>query len=283
MAAVFAISAVIDWAALPRPSTIAFPIAVAAALATLGATTSPGFAAPLTGVLTLCFAYLGLTQPPGSALFGLPFAATTLVIVYGRIDGRVAVRVIMGALVWVLLAELLARYARRHEVLTAALRAEANRDDLTGIANRRDLTGRLAATGPNDVIAICDLDHFKRINDTLGHAAGDRILADFGALLRSDLRAQDYCARYGGEEFVLVLPRTTPELAHRVIGRLQQRWATIMPDITFSAGIAARGDQPSVDTALLAADIALYEAKSAGRNRVVGAGAAERATVGPTG
>jgi diguanylate cyclase (GGDEF)-like protein len=85
---------------------------------------------------------------------------------------------------------------------------------------------------------MCDLDHFKRLNDTQGHAAGDLILAEFGLVLQTCLREGDYAARYGGEEFALLLPQTTTSQTTAALQRLHQGWAILQPDITFSAGSA---------------------------------------------
>ncbi len=116
-------------------------------------------------------------------------------------------------------------------------------------------------------MVICDLDHFKALNDRLGHAAGDRVLSDFGTLLRVGLRDGDYAARYGGEEFALVLLATTGAQAGAVTDRLRERWDVLQPGTTFSAGTATM-DASATSTADLvaAADAALYAAKADGRN-----------------
>jgi diguanylate cyclase (GGDEF)-like protein len=114
---------------------------------------------------------------------------------------------------------------------------------------------------------ICDLDHFKRLNDTQGHAAGDRVLAEFGMVLHSCLREQDYAARYGGEEFALLLPATGISQAAATLARLRQCWSLLQPGVTFSAGLASFGPNQSAAEVLAIADQALYAAKAAGRNR----------------
>ena len=172
--------------------------------------------------------------------------------------------------------------AHRHRVLARELDADVHRDPLTGLGNRRELARRwpqlltqAAAEGTPLAVAMLDLDGFKRVNDTLGHAVGDRVLVALAGLLRTHTRAADLVARMGGEEFLLALPDTTPERALEVCERLREQvaafdWTVLGPglQVTISAGLAC---SPPVDRALLAetADAALYRAKSAGRNRVM--------------
>ncbi len=111
---------------------------------------------------------------------------------------------------------------------------------------------------------MCDLDHFKVINDRDGHGAGDRVLAGFGNLLRASLRGEDLAARHGGEEFVSVLVETSPEAALDVLARMRSRWEIVCPGTTFSAGIASVST--TVANAITSADEALYESKNNGRN-----------------
>lgn len=267
MALLLIVSLGIAWSRLPSSTTMIFPGLVCGALAALGLT-SPGFAAPLTGVLTLCFAYVGLTQPLRTGLVCLPVAAATFLCTYGDIGAAVTVRLLIALFIWGVLAQLLARLVRRQVTLTALLSGEARHDELTGIANRRDLDARMQAAGPGDTLVMCDLDHFKRVNDTLGHSGGDRVLAEFGAMLRVALRSGDYCARYGGEEFLLILPNCTSTQARALLGRLQHQWGTLQPTVTFSAGVATCTHDRSALETLARADALLYAAKAAGRDRV---------------
>ena len=128
-------------------------------------------------------------------------------------------------------------------------------------------------------VAMCDLDHFKRVNDAFGHPAGDSVLAGVGEVIRRTLRATDIAGRYGGEEFLLVLPGTDLDgagmLAERVRAAIEQRefdvGAEASHSITMSVGVAALGEGRSVEALVTAADDALYEAKGNGRNRVAAA------------
>ena len=119
---------------------------------------------------------------------------------------------------------------------------------------------------------MCDVDHFKRVNDRHGHHAGDQILRDIAAALDNSRRASDIAARYGGEEFAVVLPETTCKGAFVLAERFRravQRAPWPKRAITISAGVAAIDvDTGSPRDLLQAADQALYSAKQTGRNRV---------------
>jgi diguanylate cyclase (GGDEF)-like protein len=149
---------------------------------------------------------------------------------------------------------------------TERLEEETQHDRLTGLANRRVLDRVLPRAGSGVVIMI-DLDHFKRVNDTGGHAAGDAVLEGFGRLLVREVRATDTCCRVGGEEFVIVAADAEVSDALQLIGRIRAAWAKAAPQpVTFSAGVAAVSS-PGGTSALLAADRALYRAKALGRDR----------------
>ncbi|MGQ5460163.1 GGDEF domain-containing protein [Ramlibacter sp. MAHUQ-53] len=176
------------------------------------------------------------------------------------------------------LRELLAQ----KEQSRVALEELASQDDLTGLLNRRKFMEMAQAEISRDhrhrrpvVVVMADIDQFKAINDTYGHAAGDRVLKAFAALLKGGLRETDVVGRIGGEEFALVLPEVAPEIAARLVERIRQQFAQRPIDLgegrtlhaTFSAGIGDASDV-SLDAALRRADAALYEAKAQGRNRV---------------
>jgi diguanylate cyclase (GGDEF)-like protein len=157
-------------------------------------------------------------------------------------------------------------------------------DPLTGIANRQAVLGRVdeeiaraARYGHPLSVVLVDLDHFKRLNDTHGHAAGDRVLHHVAQLLNANVRAVDLAGRYGGEEFLVVLPETDVDAAgslaeklRRIVGSSTVR----MPDgeqlsITLSAGVAGGlGAVLQSDALVRDADAALYSAKALGRDQV---------------
>jgi diguanylate cyclase (GGDEF)-like protein len=163
--------------------------------------------------------------------------------------------------------------------LQRALLQQTLTDPLTGAYNRRHLAQQLALLtrtgsdvyGMNALLAI-DIDHFKSINDQLGHAAGDAVLVAMVAALSSRKRQSDMLFRTGGEEFVLLLPRTSAHDAQQVAEALRQRIAgtDLLPGhpITVSIGVGVQQPQYSADDWLGAADRALYQAKHNGRNRV---------------
>jgi len=169
--------------------------------------------------------------------------------------------------------------------LREALRKQAIYDSLTGLFNRHylDETLRLALrhrwlSGEPLVVAMLDLDRFKRFNDDYSHEAGDVVLRAVGELLRGTLRASDLACRYGGEEFTVVMPDSTLNDARIRLDTLRQAVMQLhlgyqdrdLPAITVSIGVAAAQPKETDIAALLGrADAALYQAKKEGRNRVV--------------
>jgi two-component system, cell cycle response regulator len=158
-------------------------------------------------------------------------------------------------------------------------------DSLTGLYNRRYMEAHLRSLvdeakvkGRNLTVLIADIDHFKRINDTYGHDAGDLVLKDFAHRLQQNMRGIDLTCRIGGEEFVILMPDTDLELAGQIAERLRAQIAQVpfsidrmtTIDVTASVGLASfdtAADTPEV--LLKRADKALYAAKRGGRNRVV--------------
>ena len=163
------------------------------------------------------------------------------------------------------------------------LESEAGHDFLTRLPNRRTLDERLAAEvervkryGGTFSILVVDIDHFKQVNDTHGHLAGDRILRAVGHLMDQQKRASDFLGRFGGEEFVFLLPETGADsarmLAEKIRGKVgdsKLRYEQKKLRITISAGVAEfLPNSDSAKTLLARADEALYRAKELGRNRV---------------
>jgi diguanylate cyclase len=161
---------------------------------------------------------------------------------------------------------------------------EATTDALTQVANRRGLAAafdtelaRMAREGEGTAtlsMALIDIDNFKKLNDSLGHAAGDQALRALSAAVKERLRPGDHLARFGGEEFVVLLPATGDLEAQDVLNRLQRSLTAslFMHDdkevfVTFSAGVTAWRPGEALDAALERADEALYEAKRTGKNR----------------
>ncbi|OGR35969.1 MAG: hypothetical protein A2051_12565 [Desulfovibrionales bacterium GWA2_65_9] len=170
-------------------------------------------------------------------------------------------------------------------VATAQIERLAQTDALTGALNRRGLEvlgaealRKSREQGRSAAVIMLDLDWFKQVNDTLGHATGDELLRSVAALCSGSLRADDVFARYGGEEFVVVAPFTDVDEAERLAQRMRQAIegarfaATGEAPVTASFGVASSLGSP-LRALIEAADVALYAAKEAGRNQVVVAGA----------
>jgi diguanylate cyclase len=161
---------------------------------------------------------------------------------------------------------------------------EVSTDALTQVANRRGLAQafdaeaaraqRAEGDAASLAVALIDIDNFKKLNDSLGHAAGDQALKALAAAVRDRLRPVDHLARFGGEEFVVLLPATPPDEAQAVLTRLQRSLSEALflhenreVFVTFSAGVTGwRAGEP-LQAALERADEALYEAKRSGKNR----------------
>ena len=159
-----------------------------------------------------------------------------------------------------------------------AAKQRADTDPLTELPNRRNFDRALAraSQGPLALVAL-DIDHFKQVNDTLGHAAGDAVLRHLARVLREGLRDGDVAARVGGEEFEVLLPggdlHLGQEVAERLRAHVESRPFLVQGrelQLTLSCGVAACPDPIlSADNLMAAADAALYQAKREGRNRVV--------------
>lgn len=231
--------------------------------------------APATGWLTTTFCMAGLAAYV-TAIGHLGYARNRQLRAV-REDLRKRESELLGANTTLL------RQLNEIDGLQLQLREQATRDSLTGLYNRRYLDGtlerELARCQRDDqplALMMIDIDHFKRINDTYGHPAGDEVLRRVGALLASAARAGDVACRYGGEEFVLLLPTMTTTIARERAEALRTAFAAITVEFgdarvqaTLSIGIAVFPGHGSAAADLLRrADEALYRAKECGRNRV---------------
>lgn len=165
-----------------------------------------------------------------------------------------------------------------------ALRQQSIRDPLTGLFNRRylkeTLERELSRTARNQQpvgIIMVDIDHFKSFNDTFGHDAGDVLLIELSNFLRSHIRSEDVACRFGGEEFIIILPGASPEVTHQRAEQFRMGFKLLSLKqndepggrVTLSLGVAIFPDHGSTSEELLkAADIALYNAKHKGRDRI---------------
>ena len=158
-----------------------------------------------------------------------------------------------------------ARHALEVSVRTERLSESASTDALTGLPNRRMIDRALGRLAAGDTVIIMDLDHFKHVNDELGHATGDDVLRAFGSVLSRTARGRDVVGRFGGEEFVAVLWAPAAG-AEAFLQRLRTTWLEDRPiPVTFSAGVARSGGDP--DETIGLADQALYAAKKGGRDQ----------------
>lgn len=158
----------------------------------------------------------------------------------------------------------------------AASQLQATTDPLTGLLNRRSLEAELQAMreqGTEFAIAFLDLDHFKDLNDTFGHEAGDRALRSFARVLRRTVRSEDVVCRYGGEEFVIVIPASTAAESEGLFQRVSDELASVVsagevPPFTVSVGLADSLASLDSTEVVRLADAAMFRAKQAGRNRI---------------
>ena len=154
---------------------------------------------------------------------------------------------------------------------------QASTDGLTGLINRRTLEGEvrsLKRRGTQFTIVMADLDHFKLLNDTYGHEAGDKALRTFSQIVKDNARDGDITARFGGEEFVMLFPETPMDKAIACLDRLRESLATTLasgdnPTFTASFGVTDSAAADTLEAMLKIADTALYEAKERGRNCIV--------------
>jgi diguanylate cyclase (GGDEF)-like protein len=190
----------------------------------------------------------------------------------------------LAALIVALPVVLMQKRFLMHAQLTAEARTDAKTGLLNAAAWQRDAATELSrarAYRPSASVAIIDIDHFKVVNDTHGHLAGDRVLRAIADRFTAQLREGDLIGRFGGEEFAVLLPATAATEARRVAERLRGRIAdepiavgdgrdtSVLVDITVSVGVAElAGAGQDLDELLAAADAALYQAKNTGRNRI---------------
>jgi diguanylate cyclase len=182
-----------------------------------------------------------------------------------------------------LLGSLVLRLVFELERTRSQLTVLATQDDLMGVHNRRHFMAlaerewaRARRYDTDSALLLVDADHFKRINDTHGHLAGDALLREIARVAAQSLRQPDVLARFGGEELIVFLPHTDPlgalDVAERVreqVSALRLVWHGRTVGTTVSIGVASVGSShASLDALIHDADVALYEAKSAGRNCV---------------
>lgn len=170
---------------------------------------------------------------------------------------------------------------RELEKAKSTIHHMAMHDVLTELYNRRacqlEIEKIIAASARHGfpVVAVMfDIDHFKNVNDTFGHEAGDEVIKEFGRILRESCRKEDVAGRWGGEEFVMLMPYTNAEEGRQVCERARRlvqaaAFSNVTGTVTVSAGLSELRNKESLDSLMARVDEALYEAKSSGRNRVI--------------
>lgn len=274
----------IDWAvAIARIRYTAGVLAVAGALAVL----DQGYVVGVAGLIAVMLSgpYIALDRRDLLLLNVLPVVVIGTVMYAAGLDRFAVINawvfIALAIAVSLLLARVFEAANRRAFALEQQLMREARTDALTGLLNRRALEEfaqlelkRSDRFGTPLSAILCDIDHFKAINDRDGHAAGDRVIRAVGERLRAELRETDAFGRWGGEEFIAILP-DTPAAAAQVLAERMR--AAIEagpvgdggPRVTVSLGVAQRAPGGAWDQLVKAADEALYRAKAQGRNRVV--------------
>jgi diguanylate cyclase (GGDEF)-like protein len=224
----------------------------------------------------VAFVWVGSNHPSRTSLYlAAPASIAYLIPLLAVADpsGDAARSVAIAIPAAVLVGEVLSatnaslREARAaQDVATGLLATAVVTDDLTGVGNRRHVTDMLGTLADGDALLLLDLDHFKEVNDRLGHLTGDEVLATLGRFLRASIRdTADGVARYGGEEFLVVLRQPGDSMAPAA-ERLLRNWRATGPVVTFSIGMSVHRSGQSATATLAEADQALYRAKAAGRN-----------------
>lgn len=221
-------------------------------------------------LITQGLSYLGYEQLSSHSLF---------------LEAAVLALVIAPPIYWLVLSPIHKEYEKRLKAESEAeeMSRMAITDPLTRIMNRRGITvGLLDAMAQAEryrtplTVAMADIDHFKEVNDTHGHEAGDRVLKDVAAILSDALRMPDKVGRYGGEEFLMILPHTSLTQARKIADRIRasvSKWDFDLGSkkirLTISIGVCQFKSGEDLEQFLSHADKALYEAKKGGRNLVV--------------
>ncbi len=208
------------------------------------------------------------------------FAEPVLDVSGGVVDALLVGNVVLVTVVMISTSGLNHYYFTRErgrvERQLEAAQGQARTDTLTRLLNRRGMVEALAATPASVpyVITLIDLDRFKEVNDTLGHAHGDTVLTEVADLLEQVIGNEGVVSRWGGEEFLVLMIDTQLPAAVACLERAREAVEGLLPEtgatvVTFSAGVAAASAGVSWETTVRAADALLYEAKDGGRNRVM--------------
>jgi diguanylate cyclase (GGDEF)-like protein len=269
-----AMTALLPWNRLPAALQAAPPILYMLVAFLLGQATG-GSQSVYEQLILLPVLWLAVYGTALEVALGLVAVATVLLAPVAGASGQDWSRPSVLILVAAVLGFAVHRVLRQVRVQAARLGIMALTDELTGAVNRRAWNEHLSVhlqadeSGPATplvCVAVLDVDHFKELNDRLGHQGGDRFLKELTACWRARLRDSDVLARLGGDEFAVLLPNCERRIATTIVARL----CSDLPDgQTCSAGLVAWDGVEVADALVARADAALYQAKDAGRNRIV--------------
>ncbi len=269
----------LPWEHWDRRATLVL-VPVAFGLIVAGQWLDPAGIGPLYALwFVVVFCWVGSWHPARTSLVLAPVAAVAYVIPFlpvSRAPSPASLASVSIAIpIAIVLAEVLAaksaatRRAQGALEDAALLLERANiTDDLTGVGNRRQANTLLDSMAPGDAVVLLDLDHFKVVNDTRGHAEGDQVLMHLGRYLLEAVRDADCVTRFGGEEFLILL-RGAGDDVGPIVERLLAGWRESGCGVTLSAGAAVHVEGHGPARTLKRADGMLYEAKAAGRDRLV--------------
>jgi len=267
----------LPWRRLRASFEIVFPLLLVAEIVLAVATR--GVASNYTGFLTLAFVYVGLTQDRVWLPLLAAIAAPTWIVCQDSVTASSYIRLATTLTTWLLVGSVLAARVARDRAHARHLIARANTDGLTGMSSRLFLSDQIEReidepAGSQSSLIVIDLDGFKNVNDTFGHAAGDELLITIAGRIEAAVRPHDTCARLGGDEFAVLLRRAdlrqATEVAARILETIAEPVSLRLTRVAVTASIGVARLDPSTDAqeALHDADVAMYEAKTAGGNRL---------------
>ena len=267
----------LPWRRLGGTTLLLFPLVLFAGEIALALSTN-GVSSNYTGFFTLAFIYVGLTQDRLVVPALAAVAALSWLICQEEVTASTLIKLGIGLTIWVSVGWVLATRAARDRVQARELVAKANTDVLTGLASRLFVSDQIdrflhSPVHADSSVIVLDLDGFKSVNDTFGHAAGDELLVAIAERIRATTRPDDVCARLGGDEFAVLLRDADLGRATEIARRLLDAMAEPITlshrvAVTASIGIANLDGSDNAQEILREADVAMYEAKGAGRNRL---------------
>jgi diguanylate cyclase (GGDEF)-like protein len=280
-ASLFAVALLaLPWTRLPASALLVFPLVLGATMLAT-ASIDRTFTASYIGFITVAFIFIGLTQSRVVPLLAIPIAIPLYLLCEIHVTPALGVRLPIGALIWLLIGEVVADRSARYRAQTEGLATQVKCDALTALSSRIELFREVhqAVRGFNELDGGCflfllDIDGFKSVNDTFGHHIGDEVLSAFAQRIRDVIRADDVPARLGGDEFGVLVKGANVAIATSMGERLLAAAATPFDlafgrvIVTASAGVVQITESMTASEVIRNADIAMYEAKSNGKNRL---------------